>query len=796
MYQELDFYRKRIYKIAIIVAIIVFFVEIAMFYVLGLNSGTTLERRLEYYIYRILVPTVLNFLFVLICKLLDKYLDEEHAFWKNLIPVMTINLMCLVISYAHAFFSMTLIVFWLPIFLSVAFSDKKITRITTTCAILFMLIAVAHRYLVPPTGDSVVDLVTDAIISVVIIVVSLYMANLIVDQINDKNDKLAEAARVATEANSAKTTFLTNVSHEIRTPINAIIGMDEMILRDSQEEETIEHASDINNAAHLLLSIINEILDLSKIDSGKMEIVNNEYDLAKMITDCVNVIIFQTKAKGLMFELNIDPNLPKILYGDELRVKQVISNLLSNAYKYTQSGSIKLTVKGSAIGNELALSVMVEDTGMGISPEDIDRLFEKFERLDLNSNHKIEGTGLGLAIANGILGLMGSKIDVSSVVGEGSKFSFRLVQKIVDQTKIGEITYEEQSKKNARLHHVSIVAPKANVLIVDDNEVNIKVLLGLLSPTQINFDTANSGPQGLRLAATKKYDLIFMDHLMPDMDGVEAFHELRKDLSSASKDSPCVILTANALSGAKDFYTNEGFDAFLSKPVSLKSVEDVLLELLPDYLISERIESESSSVHSNAEDLGLPDFPGIKWSQGIECTGSKDALLATISDFVTVAKSNINTLDDFLSNEDYENFRIKIHAIKGVAATIGSIGVSELARLLEFATRDGEYDKVLRLYPVFKDELLNYKSLMKKEVLPNEEKPLLENGEVLTVLLQMLKGAVLMNDIDMSDKYLLQLQSYSYKEDLADKVEDLAVAITNLDSDKAITIIDNIMSAL
>ena len=392
--------------------------------------------------------------------------------------------------------------------------------------------------------------------------------------------------------------------------------------------------------------------------------------------------------------------------------------------------------------------------------------------------------------------MMGSHIEVNSVLGEGSRFSFRLVQRIVDSAQIGEFSYEQQSVKNATLHHVSIVAPKASVLIVDDNEVNIKVLTGLLAPTKILVDSANSGPQGLRMAASKKYDLIFMDHLMPDMDGVEAFHELRNDLSSASKDSPCVILTANALHGAKDFYENEGFDAFLTKPVSLRDVEKVLVELLPEYLISEKTDVINDAYDEEAISEDLPDLPGVDWNKAIACTGSKDALVSTISDFVTVTRSNLAILEDDIAKKDYNDFKIKIHALKGLAATIGAVCLSELARLLEYAARDGEYDKIDSLYPVFKEEIFKYKDTMKKELLPSDEKPLMENTDMLIVLLQMLKGSLQMNDIDMSDKYVGQINNYSYPDKIKDKIDDLVVFVTNLDNVKALEVIDVVLEVI
>ncbi len=343
----------------------------------------------------------------------------------------------------------------------------------------------------------------------------------------ERQVEIANSARLdAIAANEAKGNFLANMSHEIRTPINAVLGMDEMILRESREKTIREYAMDIHTAGQSLLSIINDILDLSKIDSGKMEIIPVDYDISSMIHDLSNMISLRAKAKNLKFEVTVDSEIPAKFHGDDVRIKQVLTNILTNAVKYTESGNVWFRITGTRMENQEKLHFEIEDTGIGIKEDDMSKLFEAFQRIEENRNRNIEGTGLGMNITLKMLELMGSKLQVESKYGEGSKFYFDLVQEVVDDTPIGD--FNERIKKLGQqyVYTRSFIAPEAKILVVDDNAMNRKVFSALLKPTQINVEEAESGLDAIAKAQSQYYDIIFMDHIMPQMDGIEAMHRI------------------------------------------------------------------------------------------------------------------------------------------------------------------------------------------------------------------------------------------------------------------------------
>ena len=396
-----------------------------------------------------------------------------------------------------------------------------------------------------------------------------------------------EKAR-ADAANEAKSAFLANMSHEMRTPINAIIGMDEMILRESQEESIREHAIDIKNAAQILHSLINDTLDLSKIESGKMEIVPVEYQLSSLINDLVNMASVRANAKNLELKVEVDPELPSVYFGDDVRIRQVLTNILSNAVKYTEKGSVTLTIKRAFVQDGLAiLYCSVEDTGVGIKPEDMPKLYAAFERIEEGKHRSEEGTGLGMSITTKLLELMGSRIQVESEYGKGSRFFFELEQRIINPDPIGD--FHESIKQMAKDYSYKAVfeAPNANIMVVDDNEINRKVFVGLLKHTKVQVAEAASGKECLELVKQKHFDLIFLDHMMPVMDGIETFQHM-KNLSEEENlchNTPVVILTANAIAGAREEYLRTGFDDYLSKPIDPEKLETMVYNMLPKELV-------------------------------------------------------------------------------------------------------------------------------------------------------------------------------------------------------------------
>ena len=400
-----------------------------------------------------------------------------------------------------------------------------------------------------------------------------YEARLIVD--------MRVKTKEAIDANRAKSEFLANMSHEIRTPINGIIGMDEMIIRESSEPQIRSYAEDIKSSGRHLLGIINDILDFSKIESGKMEIVEDEYSVSAMLNDITHTLKERAEKKNLKVNLVISPMLPTRLYGDEVRVKQIVMNLISNATKYTSEGSVSLAVSGQGTGEDFAIKFVVKDTGIGIKEEDLKVLFEQFTRIEEKRNATIEGTGLGMSISKSLADAMHGSLSVQSEYGVGSTFTAVIPQKIISYETVGNFqkTYDQEVAATLVTEN-SYTAPEARILVVDDVNINRSVIKGLLKRVKVQVDTADSGPEALNKCRRSEYDLILMDHKMPDMDGVEALHLLRAD-TGPNRDKPVIVLTANAINGVEEFYRTEGFDDFLSKPVEPHLLEEMIRRYLP-----------------------------------------------------------------------------------------------------------------------------------------------------------------------------------------------------------------------
>lgn len=560
----------------------------------------------------------------------------------------------------------------------------------------------------------------------------------------------------ADRANKAKSDFLADMSHEIRTPINAVLGMNEMIIRESgdgldelsseKKEEAFcnirKYAGNIKNAGNNLLSIINDILDFSKIEAGKLEIAENKYELSSLITDVSNLISFPAKDKGLDFIIDVDESIPDGLYGDKVRVRQIITNLLTNAVKYTDRGSVKLSIrmaeKTVREGEDVTLQIAVKDTGIGIRQEDIGKLFSKFQRVDLERNSTVEGAGLGLAITSSLLSMMGGHISVDSAYREGSCFTVTLPQKVVSCEPIGNIRMtNEENGKGYESYHESFRAPEARILIVDDTRINIEVTTGLLKKTGIKTDSAQNGREALEMAKRNAYDLILMDQRMPGMDGTEALHKLRKEESGINCHTPVICMTADAIIGAKERYTAEGFTDYIPKPVSGEMLEKTLIRYLPKSKILMARQAIQTSTDESTQVTGQNDFPeilsglpeaGIDISKGmINCQGDEELYRSLLQEYAAGAEEKSMNLQALYQEKNWKQYAILIHAVKSSSRLIGASILSKEAAELENAADEGREDiieekhqRIMKQYMVMA-EIINRTVRPKKENKDTEE---------------------------------------------------------------------------
>lgn len=500
-----------------------------------------------------------------------------------------------------------------------------------------------------------------------------------------ESDELLQAKLIAEKANRAKSEFLANMSHEIRTPINAVIGMNEMILRESKDKEIQEYASNIESASRNLLAVINDILDFSKIESGKVELFEHEYKLGEMLNDVITMIEIKAAKKGLDFEVKVDETLPETLFGDDSRIKQIMINLLNNAVKYTAKGFVRLHVTGTSDweNRQTLLQIAVEDTGIGIKEKDIAVLFDGFRRLDIEKNRNIEGTGLGLAITHNLAVLMNGRIEVKSTYGTGSVFTLYLEQKMVGEESIGDFEAGYRAAGIAEhKYRNTFIAPEASVLVVDDNEMNLLVVRKLLEKTKVQITEAMSGNEALDLLPYHRFDLILLDHMMPELDGIETLRLAKQMHDNKSRDAVVIALTANAISGVKEMYLAEGFDDYISKPIDGKLLEEKLMEHLPQ----DKVKYEVREEEADREVVCETEAALVDYKKGLQyCAESVEVYKEIASIFWEQYDSVYAELGRYIEEKDWENYTIKIHALKNNARNVGAETLGEKCLALELA---------------------------------------------------------------------------------------------------------------
>ncbi|MBQ9767115.1 MAG: response regulator [Lachnospiraceae bacterium] len=530
-------------------------------------------------------------------------------------------------------------------------------------------------------------------------------------QTKEKERQLKELHDAALAANNAKSSFLANMSHEIRTPINTILGMDELILRESGDSNILGYAENIKMEGRTLMSLINDVLDFSKIESGKMEISEANYSIASLLHDVIAMFSIKAEEKGLDFRVNVSEDIPAVLYGDEIRIKQVLSNILSNAVKYTERGAIWLNAecrKQDDRGAELVVSV--RDSGIGIRREDLDVIFEKFKRLDTGRTARIEGTGLGMSITAQLLELMHGEISIESEYGIGSEFKVRIPQQIVDRTPIGNYNYpaREIKKKEA---HTTFTAPDAKILVVDDNVMNRVVVKGLLKRTLLQIDEAASGFECLQRTEKTRYDVILLDHMMPGMDGIETLQRLKKQ-DGACKDAVVIVLTANAVAGVREVYLEKGFEDYLSKPISGTLLEETLLKYLPEHLV---LKKKFTSDETASEEEKTPEEPidrrtllaaaGINMEGSLEHFGGDETMYRDAARmFVSLREERMSKLHGYIRAEDAISYVILAHAVKGDARMLGAPVLAEIAYEQEKMGKEGNLSFLRDRFGLFSAE--------------------------------------------------------------------------------------------
>ncbi|MBR4153336.1 MAG: response regulator [Selenomonadaceae bacterium] len=621
----------------------------------------------------------------------------------------------------------------------------------------------------------------------------------ITKEIKERTRLLKNAER-ALAASQAKSAFLSNMSHEIRTPINAVLGLNEMILRESNENNILSYAESVRTAGTTLLGLVNDILDFSKIEAGKMEIIPVNYDISSLLNDLVNMIRIKADSKGLKLSLAFDKDTPKLLRGDEIRIKQVITNILTNAVKYTEKGTVTFSVTYEKIAEEpngVLLNVSIKDTGIGIKPEDIKKLFSEFERIEEERNRNIEGTGLGMNITKRLLEMMGSSLKVSSVYGKGSTFSFVIRQEVIKWEPLGD--YETAYKKSLEgrgKYKEKFKAPNAKVLVVDDNQMNLVVFTSLLKHTNVKIDTAMSGDGGLALAGDKKYDIIFFDHMMPKKNGIETLHELKAQKDNPNLKTPTICLTANAISGAREEYLAEGFDDYLTKPIDANKLEDMLIHYLPADKIElsttgDEVEESVSEVPAELEPL-----QGLDWIDtaiGLKNSGSLEVYLPLLKIFYTSLEEKAAIIDGFYRAKDYKNYTIDVHGLKSSARIIGAVKFGEDAQLLENAGKREDFDYIQAHHEQFIETFRSFKEPLAQFFADSadddsSDKPEAE-ADLMTDVLEKIRAAADDMNCDSLQEIFEEMSKYKIPSDLAELWAKLKEATDKYDYDSILELL-------
>lgn len=623
-----------------------------------------------------------------------------------------------------------------------------------------------------------------------------------VTKIIEQNHLMKRLVLQTEDANRAKTNFVSNMSHEIRTPMNSIVGITEILLRSRHSPKEQEYLLNIQSSGRVLLTIINDVLDCSKMEAGKMQLFDEPYDTCSLFHDLRISMENRIGHSGLELIYDIDQDIPCKLKGDMGRIRQVIINLVNNAIKYTEKGSVRFSVHVRQKNTDkVMLYYEVADTGIGIRKEDHKILFDAFQRVEMDRNRYVEGTGLGLTISQNLVNMMGGVIEVESEYGKGSRFFFTIEQTIIDPTPVSAVNYNGQ-KDNVTEKEAEclFIAPEAHILLVDDNELNLVVAKELLKPLRMQIDTAENGLQAVKMVRGSQYDLVLMDHMMPVMDGIEAAKAIRALPEDKYQKLPIIALTANAMVDARKEFLNAGMNGFVAKPIDFARICNQLKLWLPKDLVRDVPKEEAKKLL--ADDLSdreiQPEDPqmGFSFEEGVNHCGSKAALMKTIRIFYRTIDSKANKIEQCLKEGLISDYVIEIHALKSSALLIGAVPLSEAAKELEDYGKQGKTEvleektpDVLTLYRDLKNILRPY---AEKE---EDAKKEFSDGEWITAL-QQIHQCIEQFDLDGVDQIMEQLEEYQVPECIRESMDQLRVYVADVSMEEIMELTDTMTGLL